>query len=232
MLPPEISLEEFKAELRRGVRAVLQVRHAERPKMDPDDPSFGDALALTQEGCRTARVLGEELAEFRDRTEFVASPLRRTAMTAELIAAGMGIENAAIQKCGCLGNESFYYRNTGLVLEVFKVENFFPACKIYMETGELPGFNNLYSATEALDEWLESQHRKQLLVASTHDLYIAAFLCAKNRSEPYVPENWVRFLDGAASLCYPDGSRRFVMVRTGLSTGIVGVPTGNPKDCA
>lgn len=229
MMPQEITLEELKAELKKGTRVILQVRHAERPKMDPDDPSFGDALPLTEEGCRTARKLGEELREFRYDTEFVSSPLRRTTMTAELIASGMGLQAFKIPEFGCLGNESFYYADARMVLEVFKVENFFPACKTYMETGRLPGFNDLYEATEALEKWLESKQTKQLLIASTHDLYIAAFLCAMNRSEAYVPENWVRFLDGAATLIDADGNKRYVMVRTGLSTGIVGVPTGNPK---
>lgn len=229
MMPPEITLEELKAELKKGTRVILQVRHAERPKMDPDDPSFGDALPLTEEGCRTARKLGEALREFRYDTEFVSSPLRRTTMTAELIASGMGLQAFKIPEFGCLGNESFYYADARMVLEVFKVENFFPACKTYMETGSLPGFNNLYEATEALEKWLECKHTKQLLIASTHDLYIAAFLCAMNNSEAYVPENWVRFLDGAATLIDADGNKRYVMVRTGLSTGIVGVPTGNPK---
>jgi broad specificity phosphatase PhoE len=232
MMPPELSLEEFKAELKKGTRAILQVRHAERPKMDPDDPSFGDALPLTEEGCRTARLLGEALKDFRYDTDFISSPLRRTTMTAELVASGMGLQAFKIPESGLLGNESFYYRDASIVLEVFKVENFFPACKTYMETGELPGFNNLYSATEALERWLEERHHKQLLIATTHDLYIAAFLCAMNRSEPYVPENWVRFLDGAATLIDADGNKRFVMVRSGLSNGIVGVPTGNPKHCA
>ena len=60
----EMTIDELKAELRKGARAVLQVRHAERPKMDPDDPTFGDALHLTREGRRTARLLGESLAAF------------------------------------------------------------------------------------------------------------------------------------------------------------------------
>ena len=227
MLPEEIDLAGLKAELNAGRRVILQVRHAERPKMAPDDPSFGDGLAITAEGCRTARKLGEELREFAAVTDLVASPLTRTMMTAQLIAEGMGLGGAEIPACGCLGNESFYYRDTSKVLEVFQVANFFPACKKYMETGTLPGFNPLYEASEKLDRWLKAQLKKQLLIAATHDLYIAAFLSAMNRSEAYVPENWVRFLDGAATIMEPDGPTRYVMVRTGLSTGIVGVPTGN-----
>lgn len=46
----EMTLEDLKDELRRGARVALLIRHAERPKMDPDDPTFGDALELTYEG--------------------------------------------------------------------------------------------------------------------------------------------------------------------------------------
>ena len=223
MFAPEITLDELKAELKKGTRIILQVRHAERPKMDPDDPTFGDSLPLTEEGCRTAHELGKMLYEFRYDTDFVASPLRRTTMTAELIAAGMGLQAFKIPEFGCLGNESFYYHDAKQVLEVFQVANFFPACKTYMETGTLPGFNNLWEASEKLEAWLETQHKKQLLIAATHDLYIAAFLSAMNHTEAYVPENWVHFLDGAATLIDPEGKKRYVMVRTGLSNGIVGV---------
>ena len=37
-----MTIEELKDEIRKGARCILQVRHAERPKMDPDDPTFGD----------------------------------------------------------------------------------------------------------------------------------------------------------------------------------------------
>ena len=40
----EMTIEELVGEIRRGARVALMVRHAERPKMDPDDPTFGDAL--------------------------------------------------------------------------------------------------------------------------------------------------------------------------------------------
>ena len=90
----EMTIEELIGEIRKGARVALMVRHAERPKMDPDDPTFGDALELTYEGTRTAEKLGVMLKEFADDVQFYASPLTRTRMTAELIAAGMGIPDA------------------------------------------------------------------------------------------------------------------------------------------
>ena len=219
----EMTLEEFKQELRGGARAIVQFRHAERPKMDPDDPSFGDALPLTPEGARTARRLGELLGEFAADTSFCASPLTRTRMTAELIAAGMGLDGAPVPTDDLLGNGSFYYSDAAQVLEVFQPKNFFPACFEYFATGEQRGFKNLYAATETCERWLEEKAKTKLLVVATHDVYIAAFLYAKGAVRQFSKANWPRFLDGAAIIHRPDGSTAYALVRTGLSDGIVGV---------
>ena len=56
----------------------------------------------------------------------------------------------------------------------------------------------------------------------THDLYIAAFLYARKVGE-FSKENWTRFLDSGAIIEGTDGKRRYALVRSGLSTGIVGV---------
>ncbi len=217
-----MTLDEVKEEVRRGARAALLVRHAERPKMDPDDPTFGDSLALTYEGCRTARKLGERLTEFRDDVRFLSSPLLRTRMTASLVAEGMGVAGAEVESDGLLGNASFYYADAGEVLEVFKPENFFNACVEYFRTGEQRGFRNLHSATDAFERWIDARMTRRLVVVTTHDLYIAAFLSAR-AAGAFSRENWVRFLDAGAIVVRPDGTRRYALVRTGLSTGVVGV---------
>lgn len=228
----ELTIEEVKDEIRKGARCILQVRHAERPKMDPDDPTFGDTLALTDEGVRTARELGRILAEFRDDVQFYASPLRRTVMTAELIAEGMGIGEkfkreveveGGIPTSELLGNGSFYYDDPAEVLAIFQPGNFFKACFEYFEKGEQRGFKNLYSASDALEAWLTERFEKKLFVVTTHDCYIAAFLAARKAVEKFTIDNWTRFLDGGAILFYPDGTRRYAIVRTGLSKGICGV---------
>lgn len=219
----EITIDEFVAELKKpDVRAVLQVRHAERPRMDPTDPTFGDRLAITEEGFVTSRRLGEILKDFAGDVTFASSPLLRTTMTVEAIAAGMGVENPAIPTAPCLGNGSFYYKDIREVLHQFRPEHFFTACFEYFEKGDLPGFNNLHEATARLESWLVARLEKKLFIATTHDCYIAAFMASK-RGMVFTRENWTRFLDGGAIFLYPDGTRDYALVRTGLSTGIVGV---------
>ena len=219
-----MTLEELATEIRCGSRAILQVRHAERPKMDPTDPTFGDALPLTTEGERTARLFGEALREFAADVQFLSSPLRRTRMTAALIAEGMGVKSADIPADGLLGNESFYYKDALEVLHVFTPpENFFPESFKYMNTGTLRGFNELGPSSDALEAWLFERFTKRLMIVSTHDLYIAAFLASRGAYNDRSRETWPRFLDAAAIIVAKDGSRRYSMVRSGLSNGIVGV---------
>ena len=223
-----MTLGELAAELRRGSRVILQVRHAERPKMDPKDPTFGDKLPLTAEGERTARLFGEALGDFAGDVQFYASPLRRTRMTAELIAEGMGLKGLEIPIDGRLGNESFYYRDALEVLHVFTPpENFFPECFKYMQTGRLRGFNELNPSSDALEKWLFERFARKLFVVATHDLYVAAFLASRGAYNDRSKATWPRFLDAAAIIFSQDGSRRYALVRSGLSNGIVGVATEN-----
>ena len=66
------------------------------------------------------------------------------------------------------------------------------------------------------------------MVVATHDLYIAAYLAARGAYNDRSRDTWPHFLDAAATLVAPDGTRRYALVRTGLSDGIVGVPSGSP----
>ena len=54
-------------------------------------------------------------------------------------------------------------------------------------------------------------------------LYIAAFLSTRGAYGDRSRDTWPRFLDAAAIVVAPDGSRRYALVRSGLSDGIVGV---------
>lgn len=219
----EMTIDEVLQELRRGTRVVLMLRHAERPKMDPNDATFGDALELTYEGKRTARKLGRMMREFADDVQFAASPLTRTRMTAALVAEEMGVAHADILTDDQLGNGSFYYDDPAEVLDVFKPSNFFPASFEYFRTGRQRGFRDLHAATDVFEKWLDAHFSRRLFVVATHDLYIAAFLVARKAVDEFTRETWIRFLDGGAILIAPDGTRRYALVRTGLSTGIVGV---------
>lgn len=222
----EVSLDDIAAELRGGSRVLLFVRHGERPKMDNNDPTFGEALPLTAEGVRTSREMGARLKEFADGAQFLSSPLLRTVMTATGIAEGMGLPDAEIPTDILLGNDTFYCADQHEVFELFRDGEFFEKVFVYLTTGNQRGFRQITEATDALEEWALGKFTGKLGIFTTHDLYNAAFLHERRVKRDWTIRNWVCFLDSAAIILDPDGTRRYAFLRTGLSTGIVGVPNG------
>lgn len=221
----EITLDDVEAELRCGCRVLLMVRHGERPKIDNEDPSFGATLPLTDEGRRTARLLGERLKAFAKDVQFMSSPMMRTRQTAACIAEGMGIGGIPVEEDVRLGNGSFYFANQREVYELFRGGRFFDGIFSYMAAGEQRGFRNIYGASDDLEEWALGKFKARLGIFATHDLYNAAFLFAKGVKRDWTVANWIRFLDSAAIIVAPDGTKRYALVRAGLSEGTMGVRT-------
>lgn len=219
----EISLDDVEAELRCGSRVLMMVRHGERTRIDNDDPTFGMAIPLTDEGRRTATLLGERLKMFADDVQFVSSPLLRTRQTAACIADGMGIAGAEIPLEPKLGNDTFYFADQHEVFELFRDGSFFGSIFEYMEKGVQRGFAELHSATDALENWALDRFTARLGIFTTHDLYNGVFLHARGVKRDWTVGNWVRFLDSAAIIIDPDGTKRYALVRSGLSSGTVGV---------
>ena len=221
----EMSLDGVVEELRRGSRALLFVRHAERPRIDGEDPTFGETLPLTAEGRRTSVLFGERFREFSGDVQFLSSPLRRTRMTAEGIAEGMGLPGREIPTDPLIGNGSFYFENQPEVFELFRDRRFFDHLFEYMAAGRQRGFREINEASDALEEWALARFTARLGIFVTHDLHNASFLYARGVKRDWTVESWVRFLDAAAIIARPDGTLRYALVRSGLSSGTVGVQT-------
>ena len=219
----ELTLADVCALLRAGNRVLLMTRHAERPHIDHEDPSFGQELPITEDGQTMSRAFGAAFRPFADIVQFASSPLRRTMMTTECIAEGMGITRPDIAPCDALGNGTFYFADPHAVWEEFRDGSFFRKCFAYFETGTFRGFAELHAATNALEEWCLAHFTAPFAVFTTHDLYIAAFLAARNVISRFSEANWPRFLDSAAIILSPDGTRRYALVRAGLSDRVTGV---------
>ena len=209
-----MNLDEVKNELRQGSRVLLMVRHAERPHIDHDDPTFGAALPLTEGGRLAAEAYGARLREFAADTQFYASPLRRTVMTAEAIARGMGLASPIIPTDGKLGNDTFYFADQNAVFELFRDGSFYEKVFAYLRDGRQIGFADLYAATDTLEEWALARFTGRLGIFTTHDLYNGAFLKARGVVESFTVETWIQFLDAAAIIVRPDGDRRYALVRS------------------
>ncbi len=219
----ELNLADVHALLRDGNRVLLMTRHAERPHIDHEDPSFGQELPITEEGQTMSRAFGAAFRPFVDVVQFASSPLRRTMMTTECIAEGMDVAQPDIAPYDALGNGTFYFADQHAVWEEFRDGSFFKKCFVYFEKGTFRGFAELHAATDALEEWCLAHFTAPFAVFTTHDLYIAAFLAARNVISRFTEANWPRFLDSAAIILAPDGTRRYALVRAGLSDRVTGV---------
>ena len=219
----ELTLADVCALLRAGNRVLLMTRHAERPHIDHEDPSFGQELPITEDGQTMSRAFGAAFRPFADIVQFASSPLRRTMMTTEGIAEGMGITHPDIAPYDALGNGTFYFADQHAVWEEFRDGSFFEKCFAYFEKGTFRGFAELHAATDALEEWCLAHFTAPFAVFTTHDLYIAAYLAARNVISRFTEANWPRFLDSAAIIIAPDGTRRYALVRAGLSDRVTGV---------
>lgn len=219
----ESTLDDVAAELAAGSRVILMVRHAERPHIAHDDPTFGEALPLTPAGREMSVKFGEMLRPLAADVQFYASPLRRTRETAACIAQGMGIVNPEIPTAPCLGNSSFYFADQMEVFKLFRDGSFFKNVFAYLATGKQRGFNDLHEATDQLEAWCVAHMTARLGIITTHDLYNGAFLVARNVVKEFTFDTWIRFLDSAAIILRPDGSRRYAFVRAGLTDRCIGV---------
>ena len=224
----EITFDDVEAELRCGNRVLLMVRHGERAKIDNEDPTFGEALPLTDEGRRTSLLFGERLKAFAGETQFLSSPLLRTRQTAAFIAEGMGLGKVEIPTDPRLGNSSFYFADQREVYELFRDGGFFERIFEYLEKGTQRGFRDFREASDDLERWALGAFKAKLGIFATHDLYNAVYLFARNVKRDWTVENWIRFLDAAVIIIEPGGTNRYALLRSGLSTGTVGVRT--PSD--
>lgn len=214
MTKGEIELSDVTALLRGGHRALLMMRHAERPPIDHDDPTFGAALPLTEKGERMAEWAGTLLAEFADDVQFLSSPLNRTVLTARGVARGMGVREPEIPTDGRLGNDSFYFADRHAVFELFRDGSFYEKVFAYLERGTQVGFNEIHEASDALEDFVMSRFERRLGIVTTHDLYNGAFLAARGVVSAFTVETWIQFLDSAAIVVAPDGTRRYALVRS------------------
>lgn len=212
-----------KDELKRGSRVLLLVRHAERPHIDHEDPTFGGALPITENGKRMCEDFGRALKGAAENVQFRASPLRRTVMSAQYIARGMGLRNADIPTDEAIGNGSAFISDLHAVWELFRDKRFFEHMVEYMTVGTIRGFAPAATAAEEFEAYVLSLFTGKLGIFTTHDVYVAAYLFAKGVKSDWNPSNWPRFLDSAVIVIEPSGGRRYALLRAGLSNRATGV---------
>ena len=93
----KVELFDIKEALEKGGQVTMLIRHAERPPLDPSDPTFGASLSLTERGWRMARKFGAMLANTvqPESVAFHASGTFRTLQTACGMAMGLDVVETA-----------------------------------------------------------------------------------------------------------------------------------------
>lgn len=218
----ELDFAAIRKLLTEGNKVLLLVRHAERTKIDNNDPTFGEGLPITENGVKMSVDFGAALKGACEEVEFRSSPLRRTCMTAEAIAEGMSIVKPEIVEDDLIGNGSAFFTDRYEVFELFRDHRFFEHMFEYLSGKPQRGFAPLENAAEAYEKYVMSLFKSRLGIYATHDVFVAAFLTGK-KSYDFDIETWPRFLDAAAIIIAPDGERSYALLRSGLSNDIMGV---------
>lgn len=213
----EIAISDIRKALSNGERVLMMTRHAERPHIDPEDPTFGENLPITAAGEKMAFDFGVSLRGASDDVQFMSSPLHRTRLTAVQIARGMGLEGRwnydTIPTDDIIGNGSYYYADARAVWQIFRGGEFYRLSFEYCRNGVQTGFRPLDVATDMLEEHVMANFTAQLGIFTSHDLFIASFLSGRNAYSGWTEQTWVQFLDSAAIIISPDGSRSYALVR-------------------
>lgn len=201
-----ISLDEFREiALTPPGRTILLLRHAERPKIQEDDPTFGEDLGLTEAGIRMAKTCGETLSGIKN-CRFGASPMRRTRKTARLLAAGMGIKNVEIFEAPEAGTRGLWVESIERLHAGHQKEGSAYFTERYLRNGYAEGYMPIHKGTARMSKWLtQTDFGADCTVILSHDIFIAAFLQGLGVRD-FGSENWVGYLQGAALTQNHDGN--------------------------
>ena len=216
----EVGLQDIERALRNGERVSVIVRHAERPPLEKDDPTFGAELPITREGKIKADAFGFALKEFSGGFEYgiQSSKTMRCRMTARVISEAMGGEFAgSFRLDDILGDKSPFFGNVGDRLALANEGNYRESLNEYFRTGKQRGFADLATATDAFEDYLWSEcarHFGPLEIYVTHDINVGCFLGGRRVVTRFDDFNWPHYLDAAVAFLGKNGRARYGYLRS------------------
>lgn len=188
-------------------RCFLLARHAERPPLDPQDPTFGGDLPITEAGRAMSLACGRALraAGAPGEWSFLASRLMRTRLTAAAVAEGLG-SDASVTVSEEMSLPGLWLVSAAELYEHQEREGSAPYCDRLMRDGVAEGFRPIGESTAIVLDWLRSQDfRTRLAFLSTHDVFLACLLRGLGLAD-VTTSRWVGFLQGVGLFERPDGS--------------------------
>ncbi len=194
-------------------RCILAMRHAQRPPLNPTDATSGHSLPLTEQGEKDAELCGKKLASLPD-LSFAASPMRRTILTAQILARAVGEDVTRIQITEEAGMYGVYTLDAERVHKHYFTHSSSEVADMWLNGGGCCGYTPIGKGSRIFFRWLTAHDfgtRNAVLV--THDVFIAAALNGLGIRH-ITPDNWVGFLHSAV----------FLQDRQGLWTAAYCVP--------
>ena len=190
-------------------RVLLLARHAARPPLAPEDPSFGGDLPITEDGRAMSIACGRALRAVGDPADwaFLASPLRRTLLTAAAVAEGIG-SSAPVAPSPEIGIPGLWLTDARLLHDCQEREGPAVYCDRLMRDGRADGFLPIDESTRVVLDWIRrTDFGARRVFLCTHDVFLACLLmglgCARISAA-----TWVGYLQGTALFERPDGTFR------------------------
>ena len=218
----DVAMQDVGIALKRGDRVAIIVRHAERPPLEKNDPTFGKELRLTEHGREQAKAFGFVLSQFTENASryITTGENLRCDETARLIAKELGAPVSARYVYGenMLGSGSPFFGNVHERMALAEQGDYRESLNEYFRTGVQRGFKDLCAATDILEDFVWSDrwatHNEQLQVFVTHDINVACFLAGRGVVTRFEEYNWPGYLDAAVAFISHNGQARYGYMRT------------------
>ena len=195
--PPSVDLAAVRDWLASGSRVALYIRHAERPPLQADDPTFGESLGQTEAGERQARAFGAALRGVVADARLLASPMTRTRRTVQLIAEGAGLgAGRPVEDAPEIGVGNVFTDPAGAHRAMQQV-GVIPYQLAYFAAGHAPAARPVAEATARAVGWMRRAATAPLTLFGSHDVTIAVALTGLGLAR-ITAETWVPYLTGLA----------------------------------
>ena len=204
-----------------GGLAVLLLRHAERPPLDPGDTTFGINLPITGHGRETAIRYGKLLSGIvgPESLRAYASETLRTKQTANCIWEGFlrsgADSNGTVTLLSELGGESPFFGSLDERMALISEGRYLERLNEYFRNGVQLGYKPLEEATAKMEECLCHllDDGVQLVVAVTHDINVVSFLAGRGVEKEFDRQSWPHYLDAAVVSRTANGEMRYGFLR-------------------
>ena len=209
----DVSLADIANALHRRERVAIVMRHAERPPLPPNDPTFGKDLPITDNGRKQADAFGFALFEYCRGFDTcihagVSTRCQQTAIEiAKYIERGISLDFF-------LGSGSPFFGEVSDRLKLADAGNYRDSLNTYFRTGKQQGFNDLAESTDAFEKHIWEDNSEQLGIYVTNDLNVACLLAGRGVMMRFEDDNWPTWLEAAVMFLGKYGHARYGYMRS------------------